>query len=426
MTGGAPSKRTARDEVWRLASRYNPGVSLSVYIHFPYCLQKCPYCDFASASIQRADVPSSGYADAVLMELEERVAGFEKIPPLASVFFGGGTPSLWEPRELGRVLTGIRSAFDQPHAGAGHQQALEVTVECNPSSLDQARAAALREAGVNRLSIGVQSLNNDRLRFLGRLHDRASALRAVAEAQSEMPRVSADLMFGMPGQSAGDFVAELEQLLALEPAHLSIYALTIEPSTQFGALHRKGRLQLAPDGDFAETFMRTHEVLSTIGFEHYEVSNYARPGQASEHNLHYWRGGAYLGLGAGAVGCLHVTPPANSRKHACTREGRARRYRNTPDPATYGSAAVAPEREVFEEWLDSEELTREALMLGLRTCEGVDLAETETRLGRDPLVGRATSVEQQRAIGNLVTEGHRMRVPYSRWLHLDSIIASIF
>lgn len=190
--------------------------------------------------------------------------------PLVSVFFGGGTPSLRKPADLGRVLGAVKAAFPQR---ASTEQELEVTVECNPSSLDQARAAALRDAGVNRLSIGVQSLDAERLRFLGRLHDGPGAMRALRAARAEMSRVSADLMFGMPGQTAEGFLAELETLLELELSHLSIYALAIERNTQFGALNRKGKLTLAPEGDFADTFSRTHEALVALGFEHYEVSN---------------------------------------------------------------------------------------------------------------------------------------------------------
>ncbi|MCZ7681480.1 MAG: radical SAM family heme chaperone HemW [Sandaracinaceae bacterium] len=323
----------------------------SVYLHFPWCLAKCPYCDFASAAIRRGEVPHDAYADAVLSELERRASALAG-RRLTSVFFGGGTPSLWDAGALARVLSAVRAAFEEEEPG------LEVTVECNPTSLDRAKAAALREAGVGRLSVGVQSLDAGRLRYLGRLHDPDGALRALRAASAEMPRVSADLMFGMPGQRAGDFEEELERVLETGVRHVSAYALTIEPDTQFGALHRKGKLEVARDDDYAETFARAEEVLARAGFSHYEVSNYAQPGEEARHNLHYWAGGDYLGLGAGAVGCL-------------AEGASARRWRNDPRPERY---LERPGEEVFEEPLEPEDRVREALMLGLRTARGVDLA----------------------------------------------------
>lgn len=377
-------------------------MAVSVYVHFPFCLQKCPYCDFASATIRRHDVPHVAYADALLRELSLRapaVAGQE----LASVFFGGGTPSLWDPRELGRVLAAIRGAFARVAADC------EVTVECNPSSLDRAKAAALRHAGVNRLSVGVQSLDGERLKFLGRLHDGAGALAALSAAQAELPRVSADMMFGSPGQRAEDFLRELSQVIELGLSHVSVYALTVEPNTQFGALHRKGKLALATDEVYAETFVETERHLHALGFHHYEVSNYARQGEASRHNQHYWRGGAYLGLGAAAVGCID-----------------GRRYRNTPEPARYLQESASPAVEVFDETLDAPMLVREALMLGLRTSEGVHLDALARRTGCDPCAGREKALAMAMARGNLARDGAVLRVPLDRWLHLDGIVADLF
>lgn len=388
-------------------------MNTSVYVHFPWCLQKCPYCDFASAGIARDAVPSDAYADSVLRELDARIPGLTG-HRLASVFFGGGTPSLWAPEALGRVLAGIKEAIP----GDGK---VEVTVECNPSSLDQRKAAALRHAGVNRLSIGVQSLDDQRLRFLGRLHTSAGALAAVAAGQREIPRVSADLMFGMPDQGAEDFLREADALLETGLQHLSAYALTVEPDTQFGALHRKGRLQLAREETFADTFERAEAHLERLGLQHYEVSNYAAPGQRSVHNLHYWQGGAYLGLGAGAVGCLH-SGGADGPK------GRAgRRYRNDPKPERYMAAAASGHStEVFEEALDADDLIREALMLGLRTAEGIDTEAIGRRAQRPVAQGRAAAIARRLERGDLVQDGARLRVPKARWLRLDGIVADLF
>ncbi|HET8935056.1 MAG TPA: radical SAM family heme chaperone HemW [Polyangiales bacterium] len=382
-------------------------MSTAVYVHFPWCLQKCPYCDFASASIRRSEVPHSAYADAVLRELAWH-AERGQLGELRSVFFGGGTPSLWAAEELGRVLGAIKAAF------ASHAADLEVTVECNPSSLDSDKARALADQGVNRLSVGVQALDGDRLRYLGRMHDAEGALRALRSAQAAVPRVSGDLMFGTPGQPAASFLNEVTQLVDLGLSHLSIYALTIEPNTQFGELHRKGRLPLAKDDDYADTFSAIESLLEQNGFSHYEVSNYARPGQTSQHNQHYWRGGDYLGLGCAAVGCITERP------------GHARRVRNQPLPAAYAEAkdldALCSESEV----LDGTALVREALLLGLRTEEGVNLVRTAERSGIDPLKGRERALKRALERGNVVIENNHLRVPKTRWLHLDSIVTDLF
>ena len=382
---------------------------VSVYVHFPWCLKKCPYCDFNSHATPRADVPHEAYADAVLAELRLRAPTIASDAELVTVFFGGGTPSLWEPRALGRVLRGVRDAF----VSDAHD--LEVTVECNPTSLDRERAAALREVGVNRLSVGVQSLDAGRLQYLGRLHDPSGALAAVEAAVAEMPRVSADLMFGSPGQRASDFVPELERVLETGVRHVSAYALTIEPGTRFGELHKKGLLQIAKEDDYAETFERASEALGRAGFEHYEVSNHAMPGEEARHNQHYWRGGDHLGIGAGAYGCMQ--DPATQG---------ARRWRSEPIPARYlersGTSAVG----VFDETLTPEDVTREAVMLGLRTREGVDLSALRRRTGLDPMHGREVAVARRTARGELVREGDTLRVPREHWLALDAIVTDVF
>lgn len=380
---------------------------LSVYVHFPWCLQKCPYCDFASAAIRRDEVPHAAYADAVLRELAWRASTIDDAT-LASVYFGGGTPSLWDPSELGRVLGAIRERFPR------QVESVEVTVECNPSSLDAERARALAGAGANRLSIGVQSLDEGRLRYLGRLHDAERALTAVRAARGAVDNVSADLMFGMPGLGADAAAEHARRLADLDVAHLSVYALTIETNTQFGQLHAKGRLEVAPDEMFAASFHAVERALDEVGFSHYEVSSYARAGRQSAHNRHYWRGGAYLGLGAGAVGCVHTGP------------GAARRYRNDPTPARYFERSGERAVEVSDEALGVQELVRERWMLGLRTVDGIDLADVRDGLGVDPLERRHAAVGRALARGNLVRDGERLRVPRERWLHLDGIIASVF
>jgi oxygen-independent coproporphyrinogen-3 oxidase len=387
-------------------------VQTSVYVHFPWCLKKCPYCDFnsyATSSVERRrdGVPHEAYADAVLRELALRKSELAG-RTLASIFFGGGTPSLWSAEALGRVLAGIRAAFPREVAD------LEVTVECNPTSLDRAHAAALRAVGVTRLSVGIQSLDPDHLRFLGRLHDGSLALRALADARAEVDRVNADLMFGLPGQKPEHFLADVEAVLQTGVDHISAYALTIEPGTQFGELQRKGRLPLADEDDSADAYLRTDELLSARGFVHYEVSNYALPGHEARHNQHYWRGGDYVGLGAGAVGCL--TYP----------DGTARRWRNEPLPTRYLERSGTQAVEAWAETLSPTDRIREAFMLGLRTREGVDVRALAARTGIDPLVGREEVVARRIASGELEWEGDRLRVPPRHWLLLDGIVSDLF
>lgn len=382
----------------------------SVYVHFPWCLRKCPYCDFNSHKTERDEVPHEGYADAVLRELDQRRSSLRG-RHLETVFFGGGTPSLWAPAALGRVLAGILEAFPEKRP---ESRDVEVTVECNPTSLDRARAAELRALGVNRVSIGVQSLDADRLKFLGRLHDGPSALEAVRSALLEIPRVSADLIFGVAGQKPEDARAELEQVLETGVQHVSAYALTIESGTQFGELHKKGKLPLAPEDHVAETYLEVERTLTSAGLHHYEVSNYAVPGQEARHNLHYWRGAAYLGLGAGAVGCLDGV------------DGTASRWRDEPLPARYLERAGAAGLEAEREDLNAEDRIKERLLLGLRTREGVDLRAFGASLGIDAVSPRRAAIQRRLGRGELIVEGDVLRIPHEHWLKLDSIILDLF
>jgi len=293
--------------------------ALGVYVHFPWCLNKCPYCDFYSLATERDAIPHVAYADAVVREVERRAAelGAHR---LRSVFFGGGTPSLWKTSELGRVLARIRALF--PSDGE-----VEVTAECNPSSFDAKKADELGSAGVNRVSLGVQGLDDRRLGFLGRLHDAAGGLTALRTAlASGIPRVSADLIFGVAGENPDEARREAETLAELGPTHLSAYALTIEPGTEFGSLAKQKKLPLLDDELVARSFESVEHALESAGFEHYEISNYARSGHYAAHNLGVWRGESYLGLGAGAFGTV-------------TLGRRVLRYRNARAADRYVDAA---------------------------------------------------------------------------------------
>ncbi len=394
----------------------DPG-DIGVYIHFPYCLAKCPYCDFLSVPSARAEIPHARYADAVLAELERRAASLPRAR-LRSVFFGGGTPSLWQPQQLARVLGSVRALF--PDATSA-----EVTAECNPSSFDDRAAAGLREAGVNRISLGVQSLDAQRLAFLGRLHDREGALAAIATARRHgFPRVSADLIFGVAGQSAEEAALEARIVAESGVTHVSAYALTIEAGTQFGELARRGKLPLLPEDNVASSYSAVEAALTGLGFAHYEVSNYAQPGAEARHNLGYWRGLPYLGLGAGAWGTLRAL------------SGERVRYRNTPSIErylTWASASDVPELDAVSPWvsvvepLTAEQALSERIMLGLRLAEGVNLAAAERDSGA--LVwtrGRRRAIEKWTARGALCLDPDgRLRILPSHWLLADGIIADL-
>jgi oxygen-independent coproporphyrinogen-3 oxidase len=378
-----------------------------IYVHFPYCLAKCPYCDFVSyVAPEDRPIDHRGYADAILRELDRRASRFEG-RTLGSIFFGGGTPSLWDPGELGRVLAGARAVFP---AAAGVE--VEVTVECNPTSLDEDRARALLDVGVGRVSIGIQSLRDEQLRFLGRLHDAKGGVSALRSAvRAGFPRVSGDLIFGLPGQTPEQARQEALELADQGLSHLSAYQLTIEPGTRFGELAKRGRLPLADEGATAEAFLAIDEGLSGRGLGHYEVSNYAVPGQEARHNLGYWRGDEYLGVGCGAYGFVRTESDGTA--------ARAERWRNDPSPERYVAAGNGADT---TEDLDAEAMLRERIMLGLRTVEGVDLNAAASDLG----IGDAGWTEERKKAfarleqrGRVERTGARIRVPPAAWLWTD-------
>ncbi|MGB0679500.1 MAG: radical SAM family heme chaperone HemW [Polyangiales bacterium] len=388
----------------------------SVYVHFPWCVRKCPYCDFATQALPLQDIPHAAYADAVLRELDaalEAATARGLSPRLHSIFFGGGTPSLWHASHVRRVIAALHQGFG---VAAG---SVEVSAECNPNSLREAQAAALVEAGVGRLSIGVQSLRSRALTHLGRAHNPAEARAAVRHAVRHAPRVSADLIFGLPMVSSAEQVEDARALIDLGIEHLSAYALTIEAQTPFGALHRRGQLPVAQDSHHIAGYLGLAQTLLNAGFTHYEVSNYARPGAAAQHNLHTWQGGLYLGLGAAAVGCLDAEPSAGG-------PSRRLRYRNIAKPADYLAQVGTSACRIWQEELDAQAQVREALMLGLRLEAGVDLQRLQRSLGIDPRVGRERAFARAQSRGLLVATQAGFRVPQARWLQLDGIIAGLF
>jgi putative oxygen-independent coproporphyrinogen III oxidase len=393
------------------ASNATEASSVGVYVHFPWCLAKCPYCDFVSYPIARESIEHAQYADAITAELDARRQMLDPDVQLTSVFVGGGTASLWEPRELGRVVGAIGRAF------GADISSVEITAECNPSSLDEDRARAMVDAGVNRLSVGVQALDDGRLRFLGRLHDTNGAIRSIEAALgSGARRVSADLVYAVADERPEDAAREARTLAELGVTHLSAYSLSIEPDTRFGAMARAGRLVVADDAVMAESFFAIQEELERFDLHHYEVSNYAMAGHEAIHNLGYWRGRDYLGLGCAAYGTLSDAA------------GSATRYRNQTEPALYVQAASSrSDVTASVEHLAPAVRLRERIMLGLRLAEGVDLGKAGLELGIDPWPNdRLCAVQRLEAAGRLVRDGDRLRVPHEAWIWMDATVRALF
>jgi oxygen-independent coproporphyrinogen-3 oxidase len=330
-----------------------------VYVHFPYCLSKCPYCDFASVVARQ--IPQESYARAVISELELRLA---ETPALAyrevqSVFLGGGTPSLWESGCVEQVLGALGRRFALATAA-------EITLEANPGAADASRFQGFRRAGVNRLSIGVQSFQPSTLRALGREHDGDAAASAFNAARSAgFENVSMDFIYGVHGQTVADVVADAERAAAMGPEHLSAYALTLEREALAEEVPltrqlERGEIALPPDEAILEMSGAIRSIYAAHGLFRYEISNFARPGYHSRHNSLYWTGGEYLGLGAGAVGCLRS--PVSFR------------YFNHRSPERYlGDVREQKCPEASRERLGARELFEERLAMGLRLSTGIDL-----------------------------------------------------
>ena len=360
------------------------GESLGVYVHFPFCGVRCPYCDFAVDT--RSDIPHDAYADAVVAEIAARTPWFAGAGPLVSIYFGGGTPGLWRPDALARVLDAARSAF-----GRRSTAALEITVEVNPGEMDEPRLAALRAGGVNRLSIGVQALNDTSLVALGRNHSAAAGPACVRAARATgFENVSIDLMLGTPGQSFDDWRRDLDAAIALEPDHVSAYALTIERGTAFGALDRAGRLPRPDDDVVARELEHAAATLAAAGLVRYEVSSYARDGRRSRHNQLYWALAPTLGVGVSAASFRPLT------------DGTAWRFSNPRNTDIYLRAATPRHAERRR----AADLENEAVWLGLRTVDGIDRARHQARYGRDVLDGREAALVQVAPDRLEVTDDH--------------------
>ena len=327
--------------------------SRAVYIHLPFCRRKCGYCSFVSCAGRERDIPA--YVDALCREIAARGSG----AAVPSVFFGGGTPSLLSVAQVARILGTVRRHC----APAGDA---EISLEANPATIDEAQLAGLREAGVGRLSIGVQRFDDGELAFLGRLHTAEEAREAVAAARrAGFDNLNLDLIYGLPGDSLDSWRRSLETAVDLGPEHLSLYALTLEPDTPLGRAVEAGEIA-APDPDVAaDQYERAEDVLAAAGYGHYEISNWARPGRACRHNLVYWDNGNYLGFGVAAHSSVD-----------------GRRFANTGDLDEYLAAGgLAPL--ALDERLDETVRRAETVILGLRQGRGIHLAEMSRRLGVD-------------------------------------------
>jgi len=327
----------------------------ALYIHWPFCLAKCPYCDFNSHV--RDSVDHAAWQAALLADMrhEAELAGGER---LESVFFGGGTPSLMPPALVARLLEEAENLW-------GFADGIEITLEGNPSSVEAENYRALANVGINRVSLGIQALDDTTLRFLGRLHSTQEALKALETAHQWYQRVTFDLIYARPGQSAAEWQRELERALSFGTTHLSLYQLTIEPGTKFATMVRQGDFTPLDDDAAADLFVLTRELTTAAGLPAYEVSNHARPGEESRHNLTYWRYHDYCGIGPGAHG---------------RRGGQATVRHKKPEnwlAAIAGKAnGIAEERQ-----LGIREQASEAMLMGLRLAEGVDLSALSARFG---------------------------------------------
>jgi putative oxygen-independent coproporphyrinogen III oxidase len=343
------------------AAEVSAAEPLAVYIHWPFCRSKCPYCDFNSHVRDRVD--AARWQRALLADLDhhaELAPGRE----VGSVFFGGGTPSLMPPETVAALLGRVRARWTVTSD-------IEVTLEANPNSAEAARFQAFASAGVNRLSLGVQALDPAALRMLGRAHDRGEAIDAIEHARASFARFSFDLIYARPGQSLAAWRRELDEALTLAGDHLSLYQLTIEPGTAFATLERRGELVIPAEEDAAALYEMTQEQLAAQGLPAYEISNHARPGSECRHNLAYWRYQDYVGIGPGAHGRLTV----GDVKYATRQARLPERWLAAVEEAGTGTEEMAA--------IDRDDAVEEMLMMGLRLTEGVARARLEGAAGRD-------------------------------------------
>ncbi|WP_434054538.1 MAG: radical SAM family heme chaperone HemW [Roseibium sp.] len=383
------------------AQQPNDG-GFGIYIHWPFCAAKCPYCDFNS-HVRHQPVDQARFAAAFERELSY-FADLTRGKTVESIFLGGGTPSLMEPATVERLLTAVANRWTL-------KDDVEISLEANPSSVEADRFRGYRAAGVNRVSLGVQSLHDQDLKLLGRLHDAATARAAVETARETFPRLSFDLIYARPGQTLTEWTGELNEAISLAADHLSLYQLTIEHGTPFYALHQAGKLKM-PDPDLAaEFFELTQDVTAGAGLPAYEVSNHARPGAECRHNLVYWRYGDYVGVGPGAHGRVSV----GATRLATSTERHPETWLESVENAGHGLIENAG--------LNEEEQGDEYLLMGLRLKEGIDLGRYETFSHRavDP---RRLKALLEHGMVEEIGE-NRVRATREGFFVLDAVVADL-
>jgi putative oxygen-independent coproporphyrinogen III oxidase len=376
--------------------------AFGVYVHWPFCLSKCPYCDFNS-HVSHAAIDETRYLRAFTTEIAWTAA---RVPSrtVTTIFLGGGTPSLMQPATVEGILDAI----------AGHWKIAadaEVTLEANPTSVEATRFRDYRAAGITRVSLGVQALDDASLKALGRLHSAQEALAAVAIARRAFERYSFDLIYARPGQTITAWTAELERAIAEAAEHFSLYQLTIEADTPFAALHAARKLVLPDEETARALYDTTQEVCTAAGLPAYEVSNHARPGAECRHNLIYWRAQEYAGIGPGAHGRLDI----DGKRHATATEKRPEHWLMRVESRGHGL--------VTDDVLLRTELADEFLLMGLRLAEGID-PERYTRLAGRPLDPRRIRILQQDGAIETTADG-RLRVTRAGFPVLDAVVADL-
>ena len=374
-------------------------VPLSVYVHLPWCVRKCPYCDFNSHRAPDT-LPETRYIEAVLADWE--IARADETRPIETIFFGGGTPSLFSAESIGRIL----AALD---AGPGLATDCEITLEANPGTTEHSRFADLRAAGVNRLSLGIQSLDDHCLRELGRIHGARDALNAIDDAQDAgFTALNCDLMYGLPGQTPASAMADVKQIVARDPGHISYYQLTLEPNTPF----HKHPPALPADDTVADIFEAGSQRLTTAGYAQYEVSAWARDGAICRHNDNYWRFGDYLAIGAGAHG------------KQTRADGTIERTARLRWPTGYMTAAGQPAAITEHRTLTATDIRFECLLGALRRRDGLTRSDYEHRTGLDwsALLAHLSGAIDR---GLLEVSPDRVRASERGWYFLDTILAEL-
>ena len=376
--------------------------AFGVYIHWPFCLSKCPYCDFNS-HVRHAAIDEKRYVSAFTAEIAATAA---RAPgrTVSTIFFGGGTPSLMQPATVGAILDAVGKHWPiAPDA--------EVTLEANPTSVEVTRFKGYRAAGINRVSLGVQALDDDALKSLGRTHTAQEALAAVAIARAAFERYSFDLIYARPGQTPEAWSAELKRAIAQAGEHLSLYQLTVEADTPFAALHAAGKLNVPGEDAGRDFYDTTQAVCADAGLPAYEISNHARPGSECRHNLVYWRGHEYAGIGPGAHGRLDI----DGERHAIETERRPEAWLMRVESLGHGV--------VGDDTLLRSQMADEFLLMGLRLAEGIDPARYERLAGRALDPRRIQILQQEGAIE--LTPGGKLRVTLSGFPVLDAVVADL-